>query len=179
MTRPARRFDTTRCRWNAGNTLEKGFAVSDNTPHPSPGVPPVPPAQPAPGYSAPAAPYGAPVPPSYPQQPGQAAPYGYGAAPYPYAAAPRTNGLAITSLIASIANFFVLPLIGAVVGVITGHIALKQLRTSGEGGRGMALAGTIVGWVGVGLCLIFIAFIVVWLILVFGAVGYSSYTYSS
>jgi Na+-transporting methylmalonyl-CoA/oxaloacetate decarboxylase gamma subunit len=33
-------------------------------------------------------------------------------------------------------------------------MSLKQLKTSGEGGRGLALAGTIVGWVGVGFVLL-------------------------
>lgn len=128
-----------------------------------------PPAPPAYGASY-APPAGYEAPPAYPQQP-----YGYGA----YAPAAKTNGLAITSLIASIANFVVLPFIGAIVGVITGHIALKQLRTSGEAGRGMALAGTIVGWVGVGFSVIGIVLIILWMVLVFGAVGYSSYSYTT
>ena len=33
-------------------------------------------------------------------------------------------------------------------------MALNQLKTSGEQGRGMALAGTIVGWVGLGLTIL-------------------------
>ena len=32
-----------------------------------------------------------------------------------------------------------------------GHISLNQLKTNGENGRGMALAGTIVGYVGLAL----------------------------
>jgi len=35
--------------------------------------------------------------------------------------------------------------------VITGHIALGQIKTSGENGRGFALAGVIIGWVSLGL----------------------------
>ncbi|MFK4837032.1 DUF4190 domain-containing protein, partial [Microbacterium sp. ZW T2_14] len=96
-------------------------------------------------------PYGtaAPAAPSYGTAPA------YGAAPgYGYGAQPKTNTLAIVSLIASIASFIIVPFVGSVVGVITGHMSLNQLKTSGEQGRGMALAGTIVGWVGLGLAIL-------------------------
>ena len=48
-------------------------------------------------------------------------------------------------------GFVLIPVIPSVVAVITGHIALGQVKKTGEQGRGLALAGTIVGWVGVGL----------------------------
>jgi hypothetical protein len=146
--------------------------VSDSTPEnpaPEPGAyPPVPPApaagQPAPGaYPPPPAP-GAYPPPAYGNAPTAASyspPPAYGAAPtygaapgYGYGAQPKTNTLAIVSLIASISSFIILPFIGSIVGVITGHMALNQLKTSGEQGRGMALAGTIVGWVGLALTIV-------------------------
>jgi hypothetical protein len=61
--------------------------------------------------------------------------------------------------------------------VITGHIALRQLKTSGENGRGLALAGTIVGWVGVALSLIVGVLIVIWFVAIIGTAG--SYGYDS
>lgn len=172
--------------------------MSDNTPQGTPDVPPAPAAptaaQPVAGQYAPPAQPGYPTPPAYPQQPsaypqpGYAAPpqapaqpYAYGQqAPYgayPYTAGPKTNGLAITSLVSSIAAFVVLPFIASIVGVITGHIALKQLRTSGENGRGLALAGVIVGWVGVGLGLLFILFVTIAIVAGINA-GSSYSTYS-
>ncbi|MGX5770011.1 DUF4190 domain-containing protein [Microbacterium trichothecenolyticum] len=147
--------------------------MSDNTSHnpaPEPGAyPPVPPApaadQPAqatPGaypppaqgaYPPPA--YGSPAAPTYGAAPGYGSAPSYGAAPgYGYGAPAKTNTLAIVSLIASISSFVILPFIGSIVGVITGHMSLNQLKTSGEQGRGMALAGTIVGWVGLGLSIL-------------------------
>ncbi|SIT76132.1 DUF4190 domain-containing protein [Microbacterium sp. RU33B] len=119
---------------------------------------PAQPAQPAygqPGYGQPAQPYGqAP----YGQAPyGQAPAYGGG---YGYPTAPKTNTLAIVSLVAAISAWVILPFIGSVVAVITGHMSLKQLKTSGEGGRGLALAGTIVGWVGVGFVVLMLAIFV-------------------
>lgn len=141
--------------------------MSDSTPqNPEPGsYPPVPP---APGAGQPAA-YPPPAPPAYGSAPayGSVPAYGsapaepaygspaYGAAPaYGYGAPAKTNTLAIVSLISSIASFVILPVIGSIVGVITGHMSLNQLKTSGEQGRGMALAGTIVGWVGLGLTIL-------------------------
>ena len=75
------------------------------------------------------------------------APYAYGAYP-----ARKTNGLAVASLILSIVGFlWLLPLIGSLAGAIMGHIALGQIKRTGESGRGMALAGVIIGWAGVAL----------------------------
>jgi hypothetical protein len=121
-----------------------------------------PPAHPAPAYSAPAYPppaYGAPgaQPPAAGYPAGAYAPPAAYAAPYGYAA-PRTNPLAITSMVSSIAGFalawtWVLAL-GVIVGVITGHLALSQIARTHENGRGMALAGVIIGWVGIGIGLL-------------------------
>jgi hypothetical protein len=65
-----------------------------------------------------------------------------------------TNTLAIVSLIASISAYVILPFVGSIVGVITGHISLSQIKQTGENGRGMALTGTILGWVGIGLAVL-------------------------
>lgn len=125
-------------------------------------------------YPAPPAdPYGAPsqAPASYPAQPdAQASGYAYPSAPpaYGYAApaAAKTNTLAIVALVGS---FFV-----SLVGIICGHIALKQISQTGEGGRGMALAGLIIGYVGLAFGIIAIIF---YIVLISAAVssGYSSY----
>lgn len=79
----------------------------------------------------------------------------------------QTNTLAIVSLIASILGFLpIIPFIGSVVGVITGHMAKKQIRESmgAQTGEGMATAGLIIGYITIGLyvcgCLVFAAFTV-------------------
>ena len=143
-----------------------------NTP-PAPPAPdvssPVAPPYAPPAYGQPSAPYGqqAPVAPGYGQQPYAQPAYGqpaYGQPGYGYAVPARpTNVLAIVSLIASIAGLTILPFVASIVGVITGHMALKQLKTSGENGRGLALGGTIVGWAGTGILVLIIAF---WLIFI-------------
>ena len=144
---------------------------------PAYGAPPAPPAYgaPAPAYGAPPAPpaYGAPSAQGYPQAPSSyaapayGAPASYGQQAYvPYPTGPKTNVLAILSLIASIVGFiWLLPFVGSLAGAIMGHLSLNQLKKSGEKGRGMALAGVIVGWVGLAF------FIVLGLILLFDWLG--------
>src|SRR5687768_6760453 len=66
-----------------------------------------------------------------------------------FQSAPQTDGLAIASLIFSISSFVVLPLIGSIVGVVCGHMARSRLRHSTDEGHGLALAGVIIGWVGI------------------------------
>ena len=60
----------------------------------------------------------------------------------------KTNGIAIAALISS---FFV-----SVLGIILGFVALNQIKTSGEQGRGLALAGIIIGFVAVGITILII-----------------------
>lgn len=68
--------------------------------------------------------------------------------------ASQTNTLAIVSLIAGIASYLFLPFIGAIVAVITGHMALGQIKRTGETGRGFALTGTILGYVHLALAIL-------------------------
>jgi Domain of unknown function (DUF4190) len=116
-----------------------------------------------PGSGAPAGGYGSPqYPPSgqpYGQDPyGQQNPYGQpGYAPY--GPQTRTNGLAIASLVCSLAGL--LTCISAPVGVVLGHIARRQIRQTGEQGEGMATAGLWIGYILSVLGLIAIAFYVV------------------
>jgi hypothetical protein len=112
---------------------------------------------------APAGQYPPPGSAPYAQQPPTAPPYGgeygtgYGAAGYPQQ---RTNNLALISLISSILGVTVLWFIGSIAGVITGHMARRQIAQSGEGGSGMATAGLIIGYVGIALTVLgVIAFI--------------------
>ncbi|WP_234812329.1 DUF4190 domain-containing protein [Mycolicibacter longobardus] len=98
--------------------------------HPSLGAPP------GPGYPAPG--YG--TPPGYP-------PAGYGT-PYPGSyfnpgQAQKTNVLAVTSLILALLGLVFWPL--ALAGTILGVIALNQIKSTGEAGHGIAVAGTAIG----------------------------------
>lgn len=96
-----------------------------------------------------------PGPPSPP--PVQPAPPGWGGpAPgtiYPGSGVPtgRTSGLAIASLVTGL--FFWFCAIPGILAIVLGHIALEKIEDSGgvTGGRGMAIAGIVLGWVGIGI----------------------------
>lgn len=127
-------------------------------------------------YAAPQNPYSAPASPGYQPvptvpPPAHVTPYSTAGAAYAYA--PRTNPLAIVSLVLSLVG--ILTWITAIGGVITGHISLAQIKRTGEGGRGMALAGVIVGYVMVGFMVMYVLFMV----FVFAGLGIFGSSYSS
>src|SRR5215831_6423894 len=66
-----------------------------------------------------------------------------------------TNSLAITSLVCGIAQFMFGPL-ATIPAVVCGHVARSQIRRTGEQGAGLALAGLILGWVGVGFTVVIV-----------------------
>lgn len=69
----------------------------------------------------------------------------------------RTSGAAIASLIFGILTWFALPFIGALVAVICGHIARGEIRRMPPGsieGDGLAIAGLILGYLQLALCLL-------------------------
>lgn len=151
-------FDTTGTHCDAVSAPDERRPVSDTNPD---GTTPVPPTAPS-------------APPAYVAPPEYVAPAAYGSAPA-YAAAPaygspygaggpaKTNTLAIVSLVSSLIGIFIIPLLGSLAGIITGHISLGQVKKTGEQGRGLALAGTIIGYVGLGFIVIglivFLAFL--------------------
>ena len=46
--------------------------------------------------------------------------------------------------------------IGSILALVFGYVAKKQIRERGETGGGMATAGIVLGWVGVGFLLLFL-----------------------
>ena len=91
-------------------------------------------------------------------------------APTPYASAPtgpKTNTLAIISL--------VLAFVVSLGAVICGHIALSQIKQTGENGRGLALAGLILGYVGLVSTFMVIVVSLTFPFLFMGSMGQYSY----
>ncbi|MEV5002250.1 DUF4190 domain-containing protein [Nocardioides sp. LML1-1-1.1] len=86
----------------------------------------------------------------YGQPYGQQQPYGQPYGGYAYTPPAPTNGMAIASLVISIAGLLVCCGAPSVVGAILGHVARKQINERGESGAGLALAGIIVGWIAFG-----------------------------
>lgn len=58
--------------------------------------------------------------------------------------------MAIASLVCSLLGL-------SLVGVILGHLAMGQIKRTGEGGHGLALAGTIIGYVSLAIVLVVLA----------------------
>ncbi|PWW22226.1 uncharacterized protein DUF4190 [Geodermatophilus normandii] len=83
----------------------------------------------------------------YPPAYGPPAPHGH-PPPYGYPVARRTNGLAIASMVLGILWIY---WIGSILALVFGYVARSQIRERGEAGDGMAIAGIVLGWVGVGL----------------------------
>jgi hypothetical protein len=128
-------------------------------PGPSYGFPPPPPAGP-PGYGGPPPGYGPPV--GYGGPPGYPVPYDpY--SPYP-GVPPETNGMAIASLVTSLAAIPLTALCGigalaAIVGAVLGIVALNQIKQTHQQGRGLAIGGLVVGTVTAVLPLVFWLFV--------------------
>jgi hypothetical protein len=70
----------------------------------------------------------------------------------------RTNGYAIASLVLGIVNM----LVGSVLALVFGYKAIREIDESHgtQTGRGLALAGVVLGWIGLVMG-------VIWLILFF------------
>jgi hypothetical protein len=69
--------------------------------------------------------------------------------------------MAIVSLVLGILGLVLFFGVASIPAVITGHVARKQIREREEDGDGIALAGLILGWIGTGLVILFVGFMVV------------------
>lgn len=67
-----------------------------------------------------------------------------------YPAAYRsTNTLAVVSLVAGVASWTVLPFVAAVIAIVCGHLARKEIRLAPAGsvdGDSMAVIGLVMGY---------------------------------
>ena len=59
-----------------------------------------------------------------------------------------TNGMAVASMVLGILWIY---WIGSILALVFGYIARSQIQQRGEGGSGMAVAGIVLGWVGIGI----------------------------
>jgi hypothetical protein len=96
------------------------------------------------------------APPVVPPPPPSAPPPAWGpppSGPTSWSAPRPNNPTAVVSLVAGIVQFVICPIIGGIVAVVCGHVALSQIRRSygAQGGTGLARAGLILGYVGIGL----------------------------
>ena len=74
----------------------------------------------------------------------------------------RTSTTAIVSLISGLLGWTLLPLVGSVVAVVTGHLARAEIRRSPQTleGDGLAVAGLVLGYAALGTAVLSVAAIV-------------------
>ena len=72
----------------------------------------------------------------------------------------------MVSLVCGIASWLAVPFVGAIVAVITGHMARGQIKETGEDGDAMAVIGLVLGYLH--LALVMIGILVVIAFMVFG-----------
>lgn len=73
-----------------------------------------------------------------------------------------TSTMAIVSLVTGIASYVIVPIVGALVAIITGHLSRREIRESNGRiqGKGMATAGLVLGYAHFALaCFAFAAFL--------------------
>lgn len=70
----------------------------------------------------------------------------------------KTSGLAIASLVCSIAGLFMCLFIGQIVGIVLGYKARKEIKESAGAleGDGLASGGIIIGWVGIAVDIVIV-----------------------
>jgi len=104
---------------------------------------------------------------AFPPQPGFGAPLQPGM-PGPLYLEPQTPPLATASLVCGIIGIVGIPFIMSVAAVICGHLALSQIAAS-QGrlrGQGMATAGLILGYIGIGFIVLIVAIVLIVLLTV-------------
>lgn len=80
----------------------------------------------------------------------------YSNQPYQTPPAKPNSNLALASLILGILGWTIIPTIGSIAAIITGHMAKNEVKNSmgALGGDGMATAGLVLGYanIAIGLC---------------------------
>lgn len=100
--------------------------------------------------------------------PGYPVPY----APVAYAPGPPNNALAVVSMVAGLVGLTVLPGVGSVVAVITGHMARGQIARTGESGATLATVGLVTGYVGIGFAAVLVLLLIWSLLAMFGLIAF-------
>lgn len=85
-----------------------------------------------------------------------------------------TNSLAVVSLVFGILGWTMLPFIGSLVAIVTGHMARAQIRRTPQNGDALAVTGLVLGWLMVGVA---IAGVLI-LILFFGGLAWLAHLHS-
>lgn len=71
----------------------------------------------------------------------------------------QTSSFAIVSLVSGILGWTLIPLLGCIVAIITGHMARAEIRRQPDlyQGDGLAVVGLVLGYVGIAMAVIAVA----------------------
>ena len=91
---------------------------------------------------------------------------------------PTTSTLAVVSLVSGIVSWILMPFVAGVIAIICGHMARGDIKRSNGAleGDGLAVAGLVLGWINVILCVLTVAAIVLFfggLAVLLGVLGMS------
>ncbi|MCA0378689.1 MAG: DUF4190 domain-containing protein [Actinobacteria bacterium] len=100
----------------------------------------------------------------YPQQAQQEAPYASQAVAPPV---PTTLAYTNTYALVSIITAFLSP----IAAIVFGHLALGQIKRTGDAGRGLALTGLIIGYAYFAMAVLFVVVYIGFIGLMFASMG--------
>lgn len=88
----------------------------------------------------------------------------------------QDNQMAQISAIAGIGSWIVFPVLGAIIAIVCGHIARKEIRESGgtQGGDGMAVLGLALGYSHLVMSCLVLGFVLLIFAGAFTAIGLSA-----
>jgi hypothetical protein len=80
------------------------------------------------------------------------------------------NGKATASLVLGILGLVILYVIGPILALVFGHMAKNEIEASNgaQGGSGAATAGIVMGWIGIGLALLYLVLVLIFGVAVLG-----------
>ena len=70
----------------------------------------------------------------------------------------QTSALAIVSLVAGVLGWTLLPFLGSIAAVVTGHMARSEIRRAPDRleGDGLAIAGLVLGYLSIALAVLLV-----------------------
>jgi hypothetical protein len=79
----------------------------------------------------------------------------YSNQPYQTPPAKPTSNMALASLVLGILGWTIIPTLGSIAAIITGHMAKNEIKSSmgALGGDGMATAGLVLGYANIAIAL--------------------------
>ncbi len=86
----------------------------------------------------------------------------------PYGASGQGGNYNVLAIVSFVSSFFI-----SLAGIICGHIALSQIKRTGERGRGFAIAGLVIGYATLVLGIIFA---IVWFAILGAAISTGTIT---